>query len=233
MKDFKELKAATPATLLQVARAGMTLSVLCTLLVCTFTARQARANPARRQKGAVASTATAATASTNAPAGTVSENYVIGPADVLEVSVWKQPDISRTVPVLPDGTISLPLIGQVKASGLTSAKLRDLIAARLKKYLSDPRVNVIVEKIESRSFNILGKVLKPGSFGLGKPTTVLDAIALAGGFQDFAKVTKIYILRRMPNGSQQMLHFNYKAVIKGKRMDENVQLQPGDTIVVP
>lgn len=168
--------------------------------------------------------------SANQPA---SSDYVIGPADVLEVSVWKQSEISRTVPVLPDGTISLPLIGQVTASGLTSGKLRDVIAARLKKYIADPRVNVIVEKVNSQAFNILGKVLKPGSYGLGKPTTILDAIALAGGFQDFAKVNKIYILRRMPDGSQKMLRFNYKAVIKGRKIDENVRLEPGDTVVVP
>ena len=177
-----------------------------------------------------ANSESASTGAVNKPA---SDNYVIGPADVLVISVWKQPDISRTVPVLPDGTISLPLIGQVTASGLTSGKLHDIIAERLKKYMADPRVNVSVEEVKSQSFNILGKVLKPGSYALGKPLTVLDAIALAGGFQDFAKVNKIYILRRIPDGAQKMLPFNYKAVIKGKRADENLRLTAGDTIIVP
>lgn len=187
-------------------------------------------SPTVMQSGPVAPAGSAGTNPANQPAA---QDYVIGPADVLEVSVWKQTEISRTVPVLPDGTISLPLIGQVKASGLTSGKLRDVIAQRLKKYISDPRVNVIVEKVNSQAFNILGKVLKPGAYGLGKPTTVLDAIAQAGGFQDFAKLNKIYVLRRMPDGSQKMLQFNYKAVIKGKKAGENLRLEPGDTVVVP
>ncbi|MGH9432724.1 MAG: polysaccharide biosynthesis/export family protein [Terriglobia bacterium] len=213
-------------------RAGTVAGALWVLFVlASGCGRAASASAGQTKSGA--SGDIASTASANTATHAVSNDYVIGPADVLEVSVWKQPDISRTVPVLPDGTISVPLIGQVKASGLTSGNLRDLIATKLKRYISDPRVNVIVEKVESHNFNILGKVLKPGSYGLGKPTTVLDAIALAGGFQDFAKVNKTYILRRMPDGSQKMLRFNYKAVIKGKRMDENLRLQPGDTIVVP
>jgi len=158
---------------------------------------------------------------------------VIGPEDVLAISVWKEPDISRNVPVRPDGKISLPLVGELQASGLTASQLQDVIAQKLKDYISNPQVNVIVQEVRSRSFNVVGKVLKPGSYDLAKPMTVLDAIALAGGFQDFAKVTKIYVLRRMEDGSQRMLPFNYKLVIKGKRLDENVELRSGDTIVVP
>jgi len=162
-----------------------------------------------------------------------SPEYVIGPSDVLAISVWKEPDITRTLPVRPDGKISLPLVGELQASGLTASKLQDVITQKLKDYIENPQVNVVVEDVKSRSFNVVGKVLKTGSFDLAKPTSVLDAIAQAGGFQDFAKVTKIYVLRRMPDGSQKMLPFNYKLVIKGKRLDENIDLQSGDTVVVP
>lgn len=172
-------------------------------------------------------------ATNSPPVGSAQSEYVIGPEDVLAINVWKEPDISRNVPVRPDGKISLPLVGELQASGLTASKLQDVIAQKLKDYISNPQVNVIVQEVKSRSFNIVGKVSKPGSYELAKPMAVLDAIALAGGFQDFAKVNKIYVLRRMPDGSQQMLPFNYKLVIKGKRLDENVALQSGDTIVVP
>jgi polysaccharide export outer membrane protein len=162
-----------------------------------------------------------------------SAEYIIGPSDVLAVNVWKEPDISRTLPVRPDGKISLPLVGEVQASGLTASKLQDVITQKLKDYIENPQVNVVVQEVKSRSFNIVGKVLKTGSFDLAKPTSVLDAIALAGGFQDFAKVSKIYVLRRMPDGSQKMLPFNYKQVIRGKQLDQNIELQSGDTVVVP
>jgi polysaccharide biosynthesis/export protein len=160
-------------------------------------------------------------------------SYVIGPSDVLAITVWKDADLTKTMPVRPDGNISLPLIGDLRASGLTAMQLQDVITQKLKAYVTNPEVNVVVEEVKSRSFNIVGKVFKPGSYELAKPTTVLDAIALAGGFQDFAKVTKVYVLRRGPDGSQKMLHFNYKQVIKGQALDQNVQLQPGDTVVAP
>ena len=161
------------------------------------------------------------------------DDYIIGPEDVLAINVWKEPEISRSVPVRPDGKISLPLVGEVPASGLTTDQLRDNIAGKLKEYISNPEVIVIVEGVKSRSFNIVGKVGKPGSYDLAKPMTVLDAIAVAGGFQDFAKTNKIYVLRRDSDGSRKMLPFNYKLVIKGQGLDQNVELQPGDTIVVP
>lgn len=167
------------------------------------------------------------------PARSPGAEYVIGPSDILAVTVWKEPDISRVLPVRPDGKISLPLVGELQASGLTASKLQDVITQKLKDYIGNPQVNVVVQEVKSRSFNIVGKVLKPGSFDLTKPTAVLDAIALAGGFQDFAKTSKIYVLRRMADGSQRMLPFNYKSVIKGKNLNENIELQSGDTVVVP
>jgi polysaccharide export outer membrane protein len=137
------------------------------------------------------------------------------------------------MPVRPDGKISLPMLGELQAAGVTALQLQLQISEKLRDYVRNPQVNVIVQEIKSRTFNVVGKVGKPGAFELDKPTTVLDALAVAGGFQDFARVSKIYVLRRGPNGSPTILPFNYKQVIKGKQADENVQLQSGDTVVVP
>ncbi|MGA3048210.1 MAG: polysaccharide biosynthesis/export family protein [Terracidiphilus sp.] len=161
------------------------------------------------------------------------EIYLIGPGDVLAINVWKDAEISRTMPVRPDGRISLPLVGEIQAAGFTAAQLQEHIVERLAGYMTQPEVNVIVQEIKSRSFNIVGKVNKPGAYALTRPMTVLDAIAEAGGFQDFARLTKVYVLRSTASGSTQMLPFNYKQVIKGHSLDQNVQLQPEDSIVVP
>jgi polysaccharide export outer membrane protein len=161
------------------------------------------------------------------------DSYVIGADDVLAVSVWKEPEVSRTVPVRSDGKISLPLAGEVQASGQTPLKLEKEIAGKLQSFISEPEVTVIVQEIKSQKFNILGQVARPGSYSLTNAATVLDAIALAGGFRDFAKQKSIYILRQNPDGSEARLPFNYKAVIKGQDSAQNVRLEPRDTIVVP
>jgi len=163
----------------------------------------------------------------------VSDDYIIGPSDVLAINVWKDVELSRTVPVRPDGKISLPLIGELQVSGLTALQVQRMVAERLKEYISNPEVTVIVQDVKSRTFVILGKVTKPGSYELGKPTTVLEAIAIAGGFLDFAKSNKIYIIRPTGNGLSETLHFDYKRVIKGRNPEQNVELKSGDTIVVP
>jgi polysaccharide biosynthesis/export protein len=160
-------------------------------------------------------------------------SYIIGVDDVLSVSVWKEPDVSKTVPVRSDGKISLPLAGEVQASGETPRQLEQELAAKLKNYISEPVVTVIVEKINSQKFNILGQVARPGSYPLGSASNILDAIALAGGFKDFAKKKSIYVLRKSQDGSESRLPFNYNSVIKGKNATQNIPLQPGDTIVVP
>ena len=163
----------------------------------------------------------------------LADDYIIGPEDVLAVNVWRDPEVSRTVPVRPDGKISLPLIGDLDVSGLTTLKVRSLIVAKLKEYIANPEVSVIVQEIKSRTYVVMGKVVKPGSYPLAKPTSVLEAIAVAGGFLEFAKVNKVYVMRRMEDGSQKALPFDYKQVIKGKKLDQNVDLKTGDTIVVP
>jgi polysaccharide biosynthesis/export protein len=159
--------------------------------------------------------------------------YSIGTEDILAINVWKEPELSRTVPVRPDGKVTVPLIGEVQAQGLTPNELETNIAKALKSFVANPEVSVIVQEVHSVKFNILGEVTKPGSYPLAKPTTVLDAIALAGGFRDFAKTTKIYVLRVRTDGSRHTMPFNYKNVIKGKNFDQNVELLPGDTIIVP
>ncbi len=161
------------------------------------------------------------------------DTYVIGEADVLAISVWKEPDISRSIPVRSDGRISLPLAGEIQAAGQTPLKLETEIATKLKSYISDPEVTVIVQQINSQKFNILGQVSRPGSYPLTNATTVLDALALAGGFRDFAKQKSIYVLRQNSDGSEMRIPFNYKSVIKAKGSTQNIKLQPKDTIVVP
>jgi polysaccharide export outer membrane protein len=161
------------------------------------------------------------------------DSYIIGAEDVLTVFVWKEPDMTKTVPVRPDGMISLPLIGEIKATGYTPVQLQDVLAESMKKMISDPQVTVVVEKIGSLNFNIVGEVNHPGYFPLTRRMTVLDAIAMAGGFKDFAKSKKVYVLRTAANGTQERLPFNYKAVIKGQNPQQNIELLPRDTIVVP
>jgi polysaccharide biosynthesis/export protein len=160
-------------------------------------------------------------------------NYVIGDDDLLAINVWKEPDISRSLPVRSDGKISLPLVGEVEAAGRTPLKLEEDIALRLKNFISEPEVTVIVQQSNSQKFNILGMVSRPGAYPLTNSATVLDAIAVAGGFRDFAKQKSVYVLRQNTDGSQTRLPFDYKAVIKGEKSAQNIKLQPRDTIVVP
>ena len=161
------------------------------------------------------------------------DSFVIGNDDVLVINVWKEQDISRNVPVRSDGKISLPLVGEVQAAGQTPLKLEQEIASRLKSFISEPEVTVIVQQINSQKYNVLGMVTRPGSYPLTNNVTVLDAIAIAGGFRDFAKKKAIYVLRQNPDGRQTRIAFNYKDVIKGQNPEQNVRLQSRDTVVVP
>jgi polysaccharide biosynthesis/export protein len=160
-------------------------------------------------------------------------SFVIGNDDLLAINVWKEPDISRSIPVRSDGKISLPLVGEVQATGRTPLQLEEDIAGKLRNYIAEPEVTVMVQEIHSEKFNILGQVMKPGSYPLEVATTVLDAIAAAGGFRDFANQRHIYILRQNANGGESRIAFNYKNVIKGKNSQQNIKVEPRDTIVVP
>lgn len=159
-------------------------------------------------------------------------NYIIGAQDVLDISVWKEPEITRTVPVRPDGKISLPLLNDVQAAGLTPGQLTAEITTSLRRFVTDPEVTVIVEQINSQRVYILGEVTRPGAYPLLPGMTVLQALSSAGGFTQFANEKKMYVLRRV-NGNQEKYYFNYKDVLNGKRADENIALKAGDTIVVP
>jgi len=165
--------------------------------------------------------------------GAPHSDYVIGAEDILTVNVWKEQEMSRQVPVRPDGMISLPLLGDVKASGLTPLQLQDELTNQLKRYISDPQVTIIVNQVNSLTFNVVGEVNRPGYYPLTRHMTVLDAIAMSGGFRDFAKTKKIYVLRTAADGKQVRMPFNYKNVIKGKNAKQNIDLQPRDTLVVP
>ena len=158
-------------------------------------------------------------------------DYVIGADDVLHITVWKEPDLTETLPVRPDGKISMPLLNDIPAAGLTPLELKDSITEKLKKYIADPRVTVVVTAMNSRRVFVTGEVLHTGPMNLLPHMTALQALAQAG-FNQFANPKAIYILR-VENGKQVKLPFNYKDVVKGGHPEQNIQLKPGDTIVVP
>jgi polysaccharide export outer membrane protein len=165
--------------------------------------------------------------------GAQDRDYVIGVADDLDVLVWKDPELSaKGIPVRPDGKIALPLLGDVAAQGLTPSELAANITDRLRKYMSDPRVNVNVSAVNSRRYYILGEVTHTGVFPLLNDMTVLQALSTAGGLTPYAKTKKIYVLRKV-NGKQETYPFNYNDVVKGRQMEQNIMLKPGDTIMVP
>jgi polysaccharide export outer membrane protein len=163
---------------------------------------------------------------------TTDPDYIIGPEDVLDVNVWKEPDMTRIVPVRPDGKISLPLINDVQAAGLTPTQLANSVKEKLRKFLTDPQVTIIVTAINSQRVFVVGEVLRAGAFPLIPGMTVLQALASAGGFTTFADVKKIHVMR-LVNGKHQELPFNYREVLKGDNQDQNIKLEPGDTVVVP
>jgi polysaccharide biosynthesis/export protein len=157
--------------------------------------------------------------------------YVIGPEDVLHIAVWREPDLTATLPVRPDGKISLPLLNDVQASGLTPQQLADSLTEKLKKYVADPRVTVVVTQINSKRVYMVGEVFHPGPMSLIANMTVLQALSSAG-LNQFANTKRIYVLRT-ENGKQQKLPVNYRKLVKGEQIEQNYLLQPGDEIVVP
>lgn len=168
----------------------------------------------------------AAEADTGAPS-----DYIIGADDTLHITVWKEQDLSETLPVRPDGKISMPLLNDVMAAGLTPLQLRDSITEKLKKYIADPRVTVVVTGMNSRRVFVTGEVVHSGPIPLLPHMTVLQALAQAG-FNQFANLKGIYLLRT-EHGKPTKFPFNYKQVVKGNDQEQNIELKPGDTIVVP
>ena len=165
-----------------------------------------------------------------APLPQTNSTYVIGADDMLAVHVWKEPDLTTTLPVRADGMISLPLLNDVKAAGFTPMQLAANITDKLKKYLEDPHVTITVTQMNSQRIYVMGEVLHPGAMNLLPDMRVLQALASAG-FTQFANTKAIYVLRT-DNGAQQKIPVNYKKLVKGET-DQNVALKPGDTIVVP
>jgi polysaccharide biosynthesis/export protein len=180
--------------------------------------------------GGEASTAPGPTPMTGAVAPITSE-YVIGPGDVLQITVWKNDTLSRSLPVRPDGKISMPLLHDIQAAGLTAMQLRDKIATALGEFMPNPEVAVSVTDVRSMRISILGEVAKPGVLELRGQTTILEAIAMAGGFKDFASPSKITVIRLDEGGKTKRIRFNYNKAIGSD--EENLVLRSGDVVVVP
>jgi polysaccharide biosynthesis/export protein len=177
--------------------------------------------------------ATAAAAAAPRPTDPVlPPGYVIGTDDVLSIVYWKDKDMSADAKVRPDGRIALPLINEVHAAGLTPEQLHKKLTEESKKYMEDANITVVVREINSRKAFITGEVNKPGPYPLTAPTTVMQLISMAGGLREYADAKKIMIMRS-ENGRQISLSFNYKDVASGKKLEQNIELKPGDTVVVP
>jgi polysaccharide biosynthesis/export protein len=198
--------------------------------------------PAQSARPTTAPAGGATTAPAKAPAGpagviaapgvNIPAEYLVGSDDVLSVIFWRDKELTADVSVRPDGKISLPLLNDIQASGLTPAQLKDRIVEESKKYVEDPNVTVVVKQINSRRVFITGEVKKPGPYPLTGATTVLQMISISGGLGDYAKSDKIMIVRN-ENGKPVSFRFNYKEVVEGKKLAQNIELKPGDTIIVP
>jgi polysaccharide biosynthesis/export protein len=160
------------------------------------------------------------------------EKYLLGPEDAVEISVWKEPDLTKQLVVRPDGKITYPLVGEIQAAGHTVKQLQEEISKRLEKYVTDAHVTVILLKAQNYKIYVTGKVNKPGDFTVGKPVSVMQAISMAGGLTPFASPGSIMVLRTVA-GKEEVYSFNYKEVAKGLMLEQNRRLLPGDVVVVP
>jgi polysaccharide export outer membrane protein len=163
----------------------------------------------------------------------VPPDYRLGPEDVLDIAVWREDTLKGQFLVRPDGYISFPLAGEVLAEGRLASEIREDIVGKLSKFLSDPVVSVTVVKVAAQKIYVIGRVAKPGEFVSGRYIDVLQALSMAGGLTPFAKPNDIRIMRKLPGGKQQVLPFRYNDVVKGKELEQNIILKPGDVVVVP
>ena len=212
----------------------MWTSLAISLLTCLLPASlPAQHNADKTQDNSKVLVARTGNAAKDIPvAVTADANYVIGPEDLLDISVWKEPDLTRTVPVRPDGKISLPLLNDVQAAGQTPTQLATHVTESLKRYVTDPQVTVIVTAINSQRIYVLGEVTRAGAYPMLPGMTVLQALSSAGGFTQYAHTQKIYVLRQGSGGSTKA-SFNYKDFLNGRNPEQNIVLKVGDTIVVP
>ena len=204
------------------------LAIMAVLLLGLTAAAQDKA-PEKKASAKGAGVAEQKPSAEPAPA---TEEYVIGPDDVLHVNVWKETELSGQVAVRPDGKISLALLNDIQAAGNTPTKLAADIAEKLKQYVTDPRVTVTVVAMNSRRIFIMGEVARAGAFPMLPNMTLMQALSSAGGFSQYANTKKMYLLRN-ENGKQTKMPINYKALISGNAPEQNIPLKPGDTIVVP
>jgi len=207
--------------------------VIALALACSVDAAAQQASPSgKNAKSAVTVLAPQKPGAPAAEGVKPPEDYVIGTDDVLTVSFWREKDLSTDVVVRPDGKITLPLINDVYAAGLTPDQLREKVLTEAARFIEDPAPTVVVKQINSRKAFITGEVAKPGPYVLTSPTTVLQLIAMAGGLQEFAQKKDIMIVR-MEAGRQLSFSFDYSSVVKRKKLEQNIFLKPGDVIVVP
>ena len=205
------------------------LLAIASVCLCGAAVAHAQEPSARNKRPVPAAPAVAARAA-DAVVPLEDRDYKIGPEDVLDISVWKNAELSRTVPVRPDGKVSLPLVNDIQAAGLTPNRLREELTRRLSEYVPSPEVAVIVREVHSAKVSVVGAVRSPGRYEVRSPATVLELIALAQGFTDFAARDRIVVLRQ--NGTPQRITFNYRKITDGTEQD-NFLVQPGDIIVVP
>jgi len=204
-------------------------SVVVSLMIAGLAAAQ---DTVKRPPAPAAATPAAAPPAAASPANgvAVGPEYKIGIDDVLDIAVWNNTTVSRTVPVRPDGKITLPLINEVQAAGLTPSQLRASLMAKLVEYMPTPELSVIVREVHSNKISVLGEVRKAGRYDITQRATVLDAVALAGGFNDWARRSKLVIMRHEGSGVKR-IPVNYNRIVAEE--DENIILQPGDIVVVP
>jgi len=207
---------------------NVALLVLCAGLPLALPAQEQQKERERQEREAPASRPEDEALKKAVGAPVDPRTYVIGAEDILMIRVWREPDLSGPVGVRPDGKISLPLIGELQAAGVTPEKLAEKITEGFSKYVASPEVMVQVASVNSKKYFISGEVMRPGSYPLVVPTTVLEALAIAGGFRDYADRKKIMILR-----GPKRYSFNYTEVVKGKNLLQNILLESGDHIIVP
>jgi len=214
-----------------MSRATKRLFVLAVIL-CAIAPAAAQVEPAAARKSGPAAAPAQGGAAASIAAGLALPAYIIGPGDVLSIVFWRDKDMTADALVRPDGNITLPLLNDIAAAGMTPAQLRERILVEARRYLEDPSPTVVVKEIHSRRVYITGQVDKPGPYPLVGPTTVLQLIAMAGGLKEYADGKNI-LLMRTDNGRQTTFTFDYQNVLKRKNLRQNIDLKPGDTVVVP
>ncbi|MGH9775400.1 MAG: polysaccharide biosynthesis/export family protein [Candidatus Acidiferrales bacterium] len=215
----------------------MMVTLLGSAMLSSVTVSTAQESSSARGKKAVPTKFNATTVPTAADWRTEvrevkSDEYVIGEADGLHVDVWKEPELSQNVVVRPDGKISLPLVNEVKVAGMTPSQVQQLLTERLKSYVVSPQVTVTVTEIRSKSVYITGEVVRAGEYPMVSPITVLQLIARAGGVTPYANRKGIFLLRNV-DGKAERFPFDYNSVLKGKNTSQDMELRPGDTVVIP